>query len=241
MEAINVMEKAARLGRDEAMEIEGAAFAKLAKTTAATSLIGLFLNDQALKRGAKIAAKTAEKTVSSAAVLGAGIMGGGIAYQSAVKGIPIVMKDIRQDALELGISTASKILNKGVSLGKVSVPKMTETLTRIKPTLNYSDIEGADIIIEAVIENPAIKDAVLQETEALIDENTILTSNTSTISIDLLAKNLKRPEMTALDFWSIENYFLILKVSACLFVMEQISSKSIKSCSNLAGQWDPHI
>jgi len=194
MAAIDVIEKSAALNRDQALLIEHAAFAKLAKTSAATSLVGLFLNDQYLKKSAKTASKTADKVISKAAVLGAGIMGGGIAYQSAVKGIPIVMKDIREDALDLGMATASKILNKGVSLWKVSVPKMIETLSRIKPTLNYEDIKGADIIIEAVIENPAIKDSVLQETEALIDENTILTSNTSTISIDLLATNLKRPE-----------------------------------------------
>jgi len=194
MLAIDVIEKSAQLGRDAAMEIEGAAFAKLAKTSAATSLIGLFMNDQELKKRAKIAAKSTELQVANAAVLGAGIMGGGIAYQSAVKGIPIIMKDIRQDALDLGMSTASKILNKGVSIGKLTTQKMAETLTRIKPSLNYDDIKEADLIVEAVVENPAIKDSVLQETEALIDENTILTSNTSTISIDLLAKNLKRPE-----------------------------------------------
>jgi len=194
MVAIDVMEKSAVLNRDDALMVEGIAFSKLAKTSAATSLIGLFLNDQELKRRAKIATKSTEKTVNNAAVLGAGIMGGGIAYQSSVKGIPIVMKDIRQEALDLGMSTASKILNKGVSLGKVTTQKMAEVLTRIKPTLNNDDLKGADLIVEAVIENPAIKDAVLQETEALIGENTILASNTSTISIDLLAKNLKRPE-----------------------------------------------
>ena len=132
--------------------------------------------------------------MSNAAVLGAGIMGGGIAYQSAIKDIPITMKDINQEALDLGITTASKILNKGVSIGKVSVSKMATTLSNIKQSLNANDLLDADIIIEAVVENPAIKDAVLTETEALIDENTILTSNTSTISIDQLAKNLKRPE-----------------------------------------------
>ena len=195
MAAIDVMEKASRMDRDEALTVERDAFAALAKSSAATSLIGIFLNDQILKKNAKIASKTADKTIKTAAVLGAGIMGGGIAYQSAVKGFPIVMKDIRQDALDLGMATASQILNKGVSLGKVSIKKMSETLTRIKPTLNNADILTADIIIEAVIENPAIKDAVLQETESLISENTILTSNTSTISIDQLAKNLKRPEM----------------------------------------------
>ena len=194
MAAIDVMEKAASMERNEALVVECDAFAALAKSSAATSLIGIFLNDQVLKKNAKIASKTASKTIETAAVLGAGIMGGGIAYQSAVKGFPIVMKDIRQDALDLGMSTASSILNKGVSLGKVSVKKMAETLTRIQPTLNDSDLATADIIIEAVIENPKIKDAVLQETESLISEDTILTSNTSTISIDQLAKNLKRPE-----------------------------------------------
>ncbi len=194
MLAIDVIEQSAKFSRDEALLIEHAAFAKLAKTTAATSLIGIFLNDQALKKNAKIASKTADKKITQAAVLGAGIMGGGIAYQSAVKGIPMVMKDINQPALDLGMSTASKILNKGVSLGKVSVPKMVETLARIKPTLSNDDIGSADIIIEAVIENPKIKDAVLQETESHINEDAILASNTSTISIDLLAKNLKRPE-----------------------------------------------
>ncbi len=194
MAAIDVMEKSATLERDAAMTIEGAAFAQLAKTSAASALIGLFLNDQELKKRAKIAAKSTDQTVSRAAVLGAGIMGGGIAYQSAIKGVPIVMKDIRSEALDLGMSTASKILNKGVSIGKVTTEKMAETLTRIKPTLNYDDVKNTDLIVEAVIENPKIKDAVLQETEALIDENAILASNTSTISIDLLAKNLKRPE-----------------------------------------------
>jgi len=194
MLAIDVIEQSSKLGRDEALLIEHAAFAKLAKTSAASSLIGLFLNDQALKKNAKIASKTAEKEIHQAAVLGAGIMGGGIAYQAAVKGFPIVMKDINQPALDLGISTASKILNKGVSIGKVTVPKMMETLGRIKPTLVEDDISNADILVEAVIENPKIKDAVLQDAESRIKDDAILASNTSTISIDLLATNLKRPE-----------------------------------------------
>jgi len=194
MTAIDVMEQAAPFGRDKAMEIETAAFAKLAKTTAATSLIGLFMNDQYLKKQAKKASKSIAQGVETAAVLGAGIMGGGIAYQSAVKNVPIVMKDINQQALDLGMSTASKILNKGVSLGKVSTEKMAETLTRIRPSLSIDDVATADLIVEAVVENPKIKDAVLQETEAKISENAILASNTSTISIDLLAQNLKRPE-----------------------------------------------
>ncbi len=194
MAAIDVMEQAALFDRDKALPIEGAAFAKLAKTTAATSLIGLFLNDQYLKKVAKQASKSVTEPVTTAAVLGAGIMGGGIAYQSAVKGIPVVMKDINQEALDLGIKTASGILNKGVSIGKVTTEQMAATLASIKPTLNLADVAQADLVVEAVVENAKIKDAVLQETEATIAEDAILATNTSTISVDLLAKNLKRPE-----------------------------------------------
>ena len=89
-------------------------------------------------------AKGASKEVKQHAVLGAGIMGGGIAYQGAVKGIPTVMKDINQDALDLGIATATKILNKGISLGKVTSEKMAKTLGAIKPSLNLE--EGEHII-----------------------------------------------------------------------------------------------
>ncbi len=191
--AVDVIEKSASLNRDEAIAIEAAAFAKLAKTSASQSLIQLFLNDQVLKKRAKIASKMANK-IDQAAVLGAGIMGGGIAYQSASKGIPVVMKDINTDALDLGMNEATKLLNKLVSRGKINALKMAKALSKIVPTLHYADVSDTDIVVEAVVENPKIKDAVLQETEALLSEDAILCSNTSTISIDLLATNLKRPE-----------------------------------------------
>ena len=194
MEAISVIEKSVGLSRDEALKIEHEGFVKVAQTPQANALIQIFLNDQLLKKKAKVAAKNANKAIETSGVLGAGIMGGGIAYQSAVKGIPAVMKDINQPALDLGVSEATKILNKGIKIGKVTTDKMAKVLSAIKPTLNYDDVKGADIIVEAVVENPKVKDAVLTEVEGLIADDAILTSNTSTISIDLLAKNLKRPE-----------------------------------------------
>ncbi|WP_144392539.1 fatty acid oxidation complex subunit alpha FadB [Pleionea sediminis] len=194
MEAIRVVEESATLSRDEALKIEHEGFVNVAQTSQANAMIQIFLNDQLLKKKAKIAGKAASKDIKSSAVLGAGIMGGGIAYQSAVKGIPAVMKDIRQEALELGMGEAQKILGKGMKIGKVSAEKMAKTIANIKPTLNYEDVKPVDIVVEAVVENPKVKDAVLTEVEGLIADDAILTSNTSTISIDLLAKNLKRPE-----------------------------------------------
>lgn len=191
--AIDVIEKHINLTRDDALKVEAAGFAKAAKTPQAESLVGLFLNDQAVKKLAKKHSKQAHD-ISEAAVLGAGIMGGGIAYQSASKGLPIIMKDIKAEQLDLGMGEASKLLGKMVDRGKMTPAQMGETLSRIRPTLNYGDFGETDIVIEAVVENPKVKHAVLKEVEGLVKDNCILASNTSTISITYLAEVLERPE-----------------------------------------------
>ena len=181
------------LTRDEAVKIEAQGFAKAAVTPQAEALIGLFINDQVVKKAAKKHEKGAHP-VNQAAVLGAGIMGGGIAYQTASKGTPIIMKDIGNAQLALGMSEANKLLTKQVERGKLTAAKMGETLTRIRPSLSYDEFKDVDIVIEAVTENPKVKEAVLADTESKVRDNTILASNTSTISITRLAKALKRPE-----------------------------------------------
>ncbi len=193
VEAIKSMQKAANMGRDKALEVEAKGFAKMAKTPVAASLVGLFLNDQALKRKAKGYEKIA-KPVKQAAVLGAGIMGGGIAYQSAFKGTPILMKDVREEGIELGLNEAAKLLTRRVERKRMDVAGMAKTLNAIRPTLSYGDFGNVDIVVEAVVENPKVKHAVLAEVEEQVGENTIIASNTSTISINYLAKALKRPE-----------------------------------------------
>ena len=127
-------------------------------------------------------------------MLGAGIMGGGIAYQSALKGVPVLMKDIAQPSLDLGMTEASKLLNKRLSRGRIDGFKMAGILASITPSLHYAGIEESDVIVEAVVENPKVKSAVLSEVEAHVGDDTVITSNTSTIPINMLAKSLKRPE-----------------------------------------------
>lgn len=193
LESVKVMQKAAALDRDKALEVEALGFIKVAKTTVASSLVGLFLNDQELKRKGKAAEKLAHP-VKEAAVLGAGIMGGGIAYQSASKGTPILMKDIREEALQLGLKEAAKLLTQKVERGRATPEEMAKALSGIRPTLSYGDFGHTNVVIEAVVENPKVKQAVLAEAEGQVKEGTILASNTSTISISLLAQALKRPE-----------------------------------------------
>ncbi|MGH1469892.1 MAG: fatty acid oxidation complex subunit alpha FadB [Cellvibrionaceae bacterium] len=194
VEAIKVMQKSSSLSRDEALAVETKGFVKLAQTSVARALVGIFLSDQLLGKKAKGWEKKADKKVERSAVLGAGIMGGGIAYQSALKGVPIVMKDINQAGIDLGLSEANKLLAKRVDRGRMSATEMGKVLNNIDPSLDYSGFEHLDIIVEAVVENPKVKKIVLAEVETKVTDDTILASNTSTISIDLLAEALARPE-----------------------------------------------
>lgn len=194
VKVVDVIEAARSMSLDDALEVEADAFAELASTPVAAALVGVFLNDQLLAKKAKGWEKKADKKIERAAVLGAGIMGGGIAYQSAYKGTPIKMKDIAQEGLDLGLSEATKLLAKRVDRGRMTATEMGGILSSIDPTLSYAGFDDVDIVVEAVVENEKVKGIVLAEVEQEINESTVLASNTSTISITRLAQKLKRPE-----------------------------------------------
>lgn len=194
VKVVEVIEAARNMSLDDALNQEAEAFAELATTPVAAALVGIFLNDQLLGKKAKDWEKKSGKAIERAAVLGAGIMGGGIAYQSALKNMPIKMKDINQAGLDLGLGEASKLLAKRVSKGRMSPEQMGAILNSIDPTLSYEGFDAIDIVVEAVVENEKVKGMVLAETEQKISNDTILASNTSTISITRLATQLKRPE-----------------------------------------------
>jgi len=234
MLALKNMQEAATLGRDAALEVEAKYFAKAAVTPQANALIGVFLADQGVKKAASSWEKKSKREIKQAAVLGAGIMGGGIAYQAAYKGLPIVMKDIRDDALALGMNEAGKLLSKQVERGRMTPAKMSETLGRIRPTLNYGDFGGVDIIIEAVVENPKVKTAVLAEVEGLVREDTIIASNTSTISISLLAEALKRPQnFVGMHFFNPVNMMPLVEVIRGKQSSEDAVAATVKLASRM--------
>lgn len=192
--AVDVLAKAAKMSRDEALEVEFQAFSEVSQTSQCRALVGIFMNDQYIGSVAKKYSKKGSKEVKHATALGAGIMGGGIAYQNAMKGFPVLMKDINTDSLALGMSEANKLLAKRVDRGRMSPLDAGDVLSRIMPSLSYDGIENTDIVIEAVVENPKVKSVVLPDVESKISDNAVLASNTSTISIDYLAGFLKRPE-----------------------------------------------
>ena len=191
--AVKSIEKNSGFARDEALAIEAQGLIKLAKSPQAEALVGIFINNQTVGRLNRRYEKNLAP-VTSAGVLGAGIMGGGIAYQSAVKNVPILMKDIAESGLQAGMAEASQLLTERVERGKIKPAEMADVLARIRPTLNYQGFDALDIVVEAVVENPKVKQSVLAECEAKLNEHAVLASNTSTISINQLASVLKRPQ-----------------------------------------------
>ena len=192
--AIDAIFEGADKSRDEALAIETKHFAAVATTDEAVAMVGNFLADQELARNARGWEKRASKANEKLAVLGAGIMGGGIAYTAALKGTPVIMKDINQPGIDLGLSEADKLLSKRVKRGQMTAGKKADILDNINGQLDYDGFKRADIVVEAVIENPKVKQVVLAEVEQELGNDAIIASNTSTISISYLAKVLKRPE-----------------------------------------------
>lgn len=175
-----------------ALREESRVFARLCKTETAASLVRLFVNEQFLKKKATDYAKRA-RPVQQAAVLGAGIMGGGIACTSALRGIPVLMKDIAQPALDLGLAEADRLLAKAVGAGRMKAEKARQVRASIQPQLDFTGIGQADVVIEAIVENLSVKKKVLAEVEMLVMSDAIIASNTSSLSITEMATVLQRP------------------------------------------------
>lgn len=193
LSAMELLERTAPLLRDQALKLEHAGFAVIARTQAAAALVQTFINDQTIKKQGKAHARLA-RPVHRLAVVGSGIMGGGIAYTAAVRGTPVVLKDITQGALDLGLAESRKLFARQVESGRLSRDKADALLAGIHPTLDYSGFESADLVIEAVIESMTVKQAVLAQIEQRVGPQTIIASNTSSLSLSELAQSLQRPE-----------------------------------------------
>ena len=191
--AVETMERGVLESRAGALAEEHEGFIQLAGTKTAANLVQMFLNDQFLASKSRALSKGVP-VISKAAVLGAGIMGGGIAYQSALRGTPIAMKDIAQAGLDLGTKEAQTLVAKQVKRGKMTTESADKIIGSITPTLAYEDLVGAELVVEAVVENENVKKSVLAELESVVADDVIIATNTSTISVDSLATALKKPE-----------------------------------------------
>lgn len=191
--AIGMMREGASLTRGAAIELEATVFGEIARTQAARSMVQTFLNEQTVKKLAKSAGKNGVRT-KQVAVLGAGIMGGGIAFSSARAGVPARLKDISQKALDQGINEALKQTARQVKSGRLTEAQGRELTESITAQLDSSGFDQVDLVIEAIVENLEVKQKVLADLEPSLSASAIIASNTSSLRIDEIASSLKHPE-----------------------------------------------
>ena len=182
----------AQVDVDTALRIESRYFTKIATGQVAKNMIGTFWHGlNAIKAGVSRPQNVAKWQSTKVGILGAGMMGAGIAYSTAMKGIAVVLKDVSQENADKGKAYSQKLLDKRVSQGRMTAEKREQVLSLITATANPEDLKGCDLIIEAVFENPELKAKVTQEAEAFLADGGIFASNTSTLPITGLAKASK--------------------------------------------------
>src|SRR3954451_24314142 len=193
----------AQVDFDNALAIEGRYFVDLAKGQVAKNMIQAFFFDMQAVNNRPRPEGTDEFKATKVVVLGAGMMGAAIAYVCAKSGIEVVLKDVSQEAADRGKSYSEKLVAKGVERGKVTQEKGDALLARITATDKPEDAAGADLVIEAVFEDPKVKAQVFAEIEPHLAEGALLGSNTSTLPITELAEGVARPlDFIGLHFFS---------------------------------------
>ncbi len=189
---------------DTAFTIEGRYFVDLARGQVAKNMIQAFWFDlNSINAGGSRPDGYEPRPAKKVAILGAGMMGAGIAYVSARNGIEVMLKDVSIEAAEKGKYYSKKILDKAISRGKSTEAKRDEVLARITPTADYADLAGCDLIVEAVFEKVSLKHEVFAQAEPVVAPDALLGSNTSTLPITGLAEGVQRKaDFIGLHFFS---------------------------------------
>ena len=192
------------VGIDAGLEIESRYFAACAMSQESRNLIGtLWYQLQAIERGASRPAGFAPRQVRRLGILGAGMMGAGIAYVAARAGIEVMLLDTSPDSAVKGRQYSQDLLDKAVRKGRSTPEQRDATLARITPTVRHEELAGCDLVVEAVFEDRAVKADVTRRTEALLAPDAVFASNTSTLPITSLAEASVRPaQFIGLHFFS---------------------------------------
>ncbi|MGC8203559.1 3-hydroxyacyl-CoA dehydrogenase NAD-binding domain-containing protein [Aliiroseovarius sp. PTFE2010] len=199
---------------DTAIRIEARWFTNVIMNPSSGNMIrSLFINKEALEKGAVRPQDVPDQRVKKVGIMGAGMMGAGIAYVSANAGIEVVLIDQKQDAADKGKSYSEGILDKGIKRKKVTEEKKSEVLGRITATTEYSALEGCDLIVEAVFEDMSIKAEVTKKVLEVVPDDCIFASNTSTLPITELAKASDKPDQfIGIHFFSPVDKMLLVEI-----------------------------
>jgi 3-hydroxyacyl-CoA dehydrogenase len=211
--AIDAVEAATKLPFNEGCQVERSLFEQCLFSDQAKALMHVFFAEREVARIPGLSPEAKPLEIKRAAIIGAGTMGGGIAMNFANAGIPVLLKETTQEALDRGLATIKKNYANTVKKGRLSEEAMQQRLALIQPTLSYDGFEDADVIIEAVFENMALKKEIFAELDQRAKPGALLASNTSSLNLDEIAATTSRPSsVIGLHFFSPANVMRLLEI-----------------------------
>ena len=213
LKCVEAVAAAVSMPFEAGMRFERETFIALMMTPECRALRHAFVAERATTKIPDVPADTPLRPVKKLAVIGAGTMGGGIAMNFLNAGLPVVMLEARQEALDRGVATIRKNYDAQVKKGKLKQDKLDARMALLSTTLNYADLGDADMVIEAVFEDMAVKGEVFKALDAVMKPGAILATNTSTLDVDRIAAFTNRPhDVIGTHFFSPANVMKLLEV-----------------------------
>ncbi|MCP3138274.1 3-hydroxyacyl-CoA dehydrogenase NAD-binding domain-containing protein [Pyxidicoccus xibeiensis] len=248
LKCVDAVEAAATQGFAEGLAVEREAFVHLIQTSESRSLRHAFFAERAASKVAGVAEDTPGRPIQTVGIIGAGTMGTGIAINFLNAGIPVVLLEMKQEALDRGLGSIRKVYEGQVAKGKLKPDKAEQRLALLKPTLTYDDFRHVDLVIEAVFEEMSVKEAVFRKLDEVCKPGAILASNTSTLDLNRIAGFTRRPQdVVGAHFFSPANVMKLLEVirgektgSDVLATVMQLA-KTIKKTAVVSGVCDGFI
>jgi 3-hydroxyacyl-CoA dehydrogenase len=248
MRCLECVAAAVTMKFDDGLKFESEQFAFLVQTTESKALRHAFFGERAASKIPDVPEDTPTRPIKSAAVIGAGTMGGGIAMNFANAGIPVIVLETKQEALDKGLATVRKNYENSMKKGRLTPDKFEQRTGLIKGTLSYDDIKDADIVIEAVFEEMGVKETVFKKLDSVMKPGAILASNTSTLDVNKIASFTKRPQdVIGTHFFSPANVMKLLeivrgaKTGKDVLATTMALSKKIKKTGVVSGVCDGFI
>ncbi len=248
VKCVDAVAAALKLKFDDGMASESEIFQGLMGTPQSKALRHAFFGERAASKIPDVPDSTPQRKIEKIAVIGAGTMGGGISMNFLNAGIPVVMLEMKQDALDRGVATIRKNYEAQVKRGKLKQDKLDARMALLSTTLNYADIASADMVIEAVFEEMGVKEKVFKALDEVMKPGAILASNTSTLDVNAIAAFTKRPQdVIGTHFFSPANVMKLLEVvrgektAKDVLATVMALGKKIKKTSVVSGVCDGFI
>ena len=245
---VAAVEAAVSMPMDEGLKFERAAFVELVATNESKAMRHYFFGERIVAKIPDVPDDTPLRPIKSAAVIGAGTMGGGIAMNFINAGIPVTLLEMKQDALDRGVATIRKNYENTAKKGRMTMDEVEQRMGLVKPTLSYDALKDADIVVEAVFEDMAVKEVVFKKLDEVMKAGAILASNTSTLDVNQIAAFTKRPQdVIGTHFFSPANVMKLLeivrgaKTAKDVLATTMKLSKTIKKIGVVAGVCDGFI